>query len=148
MRAKFSCLSASRVSVLITIMPKIQRLLSKSQNFNGKKKILCSYILYIFISSCDFQEGDHLIPKMVARLYMLRALQVVFENALDILSIKPVSRMWNDFAKKKINFIFGLIKLYFHARHYNLFVFRNIFKTFFSPSFLLSNISVLICIIY
>ncbi|XP_077259518.1 DALR anticodon-binding domain-containing protein 3 isoform X1 [Temnothorax americanus] len=39
------------------------------------------------------EGGDHLIPKMVARLYMLRALQVVFENALDILSIKPVSRM-------------------------------------------------------
>lgn len=39
------------------------------------------------------EGGDHLIPKMIARLYMLRALQVVFENALDILGIKPVSRM-------------------------------------------------------
>ncbi|XP_011871774.1 PREDICTED: uncharacterized protein LOC105564176 isoform X2 [Vollenhovia emeryi] len=39
------------------------------------------------------EGGDHLIPRMVARLYMLRALQVVFENALDILGIKPVSRM-------------------------------------------------------
>ncbi|XP_039314452.1 uncharacterized protein LOC105203040 isoform X2 [Solenopsis invicta] len=39
------------------------------------------------------EGGDHLIPKMVARLYMLRALQVVIENALDILGIKPVSRM-------------------------------------------------------
>ncbi|KYQ46382.1 DALR anticodon-binding domain-containing protein 3 [Trachymyrmex zeteki] len=39
------------------------------------------------------EGGNHLIPKMVARLYMLRALHVVFENALDILGIKPVSRM-------------------------------------------------------
>lgn len=39
------------------------------------------------------EGGDHLIPKMVARLYMLRALYVVFENALDILGIKPISRM-------------------------------------------------------
>ncbi|XP_012528625.1 DALR anticodon-binding domain-containing protein 3 isoform X2 [Monomorium pharaonis] len=39
------------------------------------------------------EGGDHLIPKRVARLYMLRALQIVFENALDILGIKPVSRM-------------------------------------------------------
>lgn len=79
--------------VLITIMPKIQCLLSESQNFNGKKKFY-AYILHIFTSNCNFQEGgDHLIPKMVARLYMLRALQVVFENALDILGIEPVSRM-------------------------------------------------------
>ncbi|KAL0110803.1 hypothetical protein PUN28_014035 [Cardiocondyla obscurior] len=39
------------------------------------------------------EGGDHLISKMIARLYMLRALQVVFENALDILGIKPISRM-------------------------------------------------------
>ncbi|XP_011641656.1 DALR anticodon-binding domain-containing protein 3 isoform X2 [Pogonomyrmex barbatus] len=39
------------------------------------------------------EGGDHLIPKMVARLYMLHALQVVFENALDILGIKPMMRM-------------------------------------------------------
>ncbi|KAG5333712.1 DALD3 protein, partial [Acromyrmex charruanus] len=39
------------------------------------------------------EGGNHLIPKMVARLYMLRALYVIFENALDILGIKPVSRM-------------------------------------------------------
>lgn len=58
------------------------------------RKKLYVYISHIFMSNCDFQEGgDHLIPKMIARLYMLRALQVVFENALDILGIKPVSRM-------------------------------------------------------
>jgi len=77
-------------------MPKIQYLLSKSQNSNGKKKILCLRYTYFYIKSWfyEFQEGaDHLIPKMVARLYMLRALYVVFENALDILGIQPVSRM-------------------------------------------------------
>lgn len=39
------------------------------------------------------EGGDHLIAKMFARLYMLQALQVVLENALDILDITPVSRM-------------------------------------------------------
>ncbi|XP_012219889.1 DALR anticodon-binding domain-containing protein 3 [Linepithema humile] len=39
------------------------------------------------------EGSDHLISKMVARLYMLHALQVVFENALDILGIKSVSQM-------------------------------------------------------
>lgn len=52
------------------------------------------FLYYIIYQIVSFQEGgDHLIPKMVARLYMLRALQVIFENALDILGIKPVSRM-------------------------------------------------------
>lgn len=49
---------------------------------------------YVNVKFYKFQEGgDHLIPKRVARLYMLRALQIVIENALDILDIKPVSRM-------------------------------------------------------
>ncbi|KAL6445755.1 hypothetical protein ACFW04_000903 [Cataglyphis niger] len=39
------------------------------------------------------EGGEHLISKMFARLYMLYALQVVLENALDILGITPVSQM-------------------------------------------------------
>ncbi|XP_076631008.1 DALR anticodon-binding domain-containing protein 3 isoform X2 [Colletes latitarsis] len=36
---------------------------------------------------------DHLIPTMIARLYMLHALQIVLQNALALLNIVPVSRM-------------------------------------------------------
>ena len=36
---------------------------------------------------------DHLIPTMVARLYMLHALQIIFENALALLDIVPTTRM-------------------------------------------------------
>ncbi|KOC60666.1 DALR anticodon-binding domain-containing protein 3 [Habropoda laboriosa] len=36
---------------------------------------------------------DHLIPTMIARLYMLYALQIVLQNALSLLDITPVSRM-------------------------------------------------------
>ncbi|XP_031844841.1 uncharacterized protein LOC116432317 [Nomia melanderi] len=36
---------------------------------------------------------DHLIPMMIARLYMLRALQIVLQNALSLMDIVPVSRM-------------------------------------------------------
>ncbi|XP_070155070.1 DALR anticodon-binding domain-containing protein 3 isoform X2 [Polyergus mexicanus] len=39
------------------------------------------------------EGGDHLTSKMFARLYMLYALQVVLQNALDILGITPVSQM-------------------------------------------------------
>ncbi|KAK9303728.1 hypothetical protein QLX08_004719 [Tetragonisca angustula] len=36
---------------------------------------------------------DHLVPTMIARLYMLRALQIVLQNALAFLDIIPVSHM-------------------------------------------------------
>ncbi|CAK9824285.1 DALR anticodon-binding domain-containing protein 3 [Anthophora retusa] len=36
---------------------------------------------------------DHLIPTMIARIYMLYALQIVLQNALALLNITPVSRM-------------------------------------------------------
>ncbi|XP_015434907.1 PREDICTED: DALR anticodon-binding domain-containing protein 3 [Dufourea novaeangliae] len=36
---------------------------------------------------------DHLIPTMIARLYMLHALQIVLQNALTLMDIIPVSRM-------------------------------------------------------
>ncbi|XP_011340326.1 uncharacterized protein LOC105281063 isoform X2 [Ooceraea biroi] len=50
------------------------------------------------IENVDFsqlqeEEGDHLIPKVIARLYMLHALQIVLQNALDIFDIKMESRM-------------------------------------------------------
>lgn len=36
---------------------------------------------------------DHLVPTMIARLYMLHALQIVLQNALAFLDIIPVSHM-------------------------------------------------------
>ncbi|XP_020289817.1 DALR anticodon-binding domain-containing protein 3 isoform X1 [Pseudomyrmex gracilis] len=69
-------------------------------NFHVQPQLLCLFLLRLCQKFSVYyrkikilMEGDHLIPKMVARIYMLHALQVVFENALDILSIKPVSRM-------------------------------------------------------
>lgn len=53
-----------------------------------------SYFFFLQIIFYKLQEGgDHLISKMFARLYMLHSLQIVLENALDILGITPVSRM-------------------------------------------------------
>ncbi|XP_046749656.1 DALR anticodon-binding domain-containing protein 3 isoform X2 [Diprion similis] len=39
-------------------------------------------------------EGrDHLLPTMMARLYLLKAIQIVTRNALSLLNLDPVSRM-------------------------------------------------------
>lgn len=59
---------------------------------------MSNYTLYfVFLLQITFYKlqegGEHLISKMFARLYMLYALQVVLENALDILGITPVSQM-------------------------------------------------------
>ncbi|KAG7190263.1 hypothetical protein KM043_006382 [Ampulex compressa] len=36
---------------------------------------------------------DHLLPKMIARLYMLQALQIILQNALEIMNIQPLAQM-------------------------------------------------------
>lgn len=79
----------------------INNCLKCESSFHIYPQVICSFVsrlcqkfsVYYRKVRILTEGGDHLISKMVARLYMLRALQIVFENALDILSIKPVSRM-------------------------------------------------------
>lgn len=55
---------------------------------------LCSkFSVYYRKTRILIEAYDHLIPTMIARVYMLHALKVVIQNALAILDIHPVSRM-------------------------------------------------------
>ncbi|XP_012146990.2 uncharacterized protein LOC100883597 [Megachile rotundata] len=55
---------------------------------------LCKKFSVYYRTTKILTEGyDHLIPTMVARLYMLHVLQIVLQNSLALLDIVPVSRM-------------------------------------------------------
>lgn len=71
-------------------------------NFHIYPQVLCLFlsrlcqkfsVYYRRIKILTEGSDHHLISKMTARLYMLQALQVVLENALDILDIKTISQM-------------------------------------------------------
>lgn len=55
---------------------------------------LCKKFSVYYRTTKILTEGyDHLIPTMIARLYMLQVLQIVLHNSLALLDIVPVSRM-------------------------------------------------------
>nr|XP_034178930.1 DALR anticodon-binding domain-containing protein 3 isoform X1 [Osmia lignaria] len=55
---------------------------------------LCKKFSIYYRTTKILTEGyDHLIPTMIARLYMLHALQIILQNSLALLDIMPVPRM-------------------------------------------------------
>lgn len=55
---------------------------------------LCNKFSAYYRRTRILTEGrDHLLPTMMARLYLLKAVQIVIRNALRLLNIDPVSRM-------------------------------------------------------
>ncbi|XP_076174995.1 uncharacterized protein LOC143150533 isoform X2 [Ptiloglossa arizonensis] len=80
------------------ILYNIVRIIAIVEKYNDKR-LIGEYpdlpnIGDVNFSLLDQEEAyNHLIPTMVARLYMLRALQIILQNALALLNIVPVSRM-------------------------------------------------------
>ncbi|XP_014480748.1 PREDICTED: uncharacterized protein LOC106747597 [Dinoponera quadriceps] len=79
----------------------LQNCLKCEPNFQIHPQVICLFLSRLCQKFSSYYRkikiltkgSAPLAPKMFARLYMLHALRVVLENALNILDIKPVSHM-------------------------------------------------------
>ncbi|XP_076240718.1 uncharacterized protein LOC143183151 [Calliopsis andreniformis] len=79
----------------------IKSCLRHEVNFQTNPQVICIFLstlcqkfsVYYHRVRILTEAYDHLIPTVIARLYMLQALEILLQNALLLLDIVPVSRM-------------------------------------------------------